>query len=578
MSTFDPVSVALTQNRLDAITQRMGWVMTRTARSPIFSQSHDFSCFLTDAKGLVIAQADGIPIHTGSGGFVVPCILRDFDEIKEGDVFLLNDPYDAGGNHLPDWVVARPAFHEGTLIGFACNRAHQADIGGGAAGTYNTDATEIFHEGVRLPPLRLVDAGKVRKDLWRLLLINTRTPEDQDGDLRAMIGSTSIGTEGMEEIAAEHGLADVGAIFEAILEHGHQRLRAAFQELKPGIYRGEEMSDNDCFEQRDIWIRVALEIKADGTAVVDFTGTEDQIRGFKNSSLANTHSAVMVAIAGFFPPDIPRNGGLFRCLEIVAPEGSMVNPRSPAPMTMCTVFCAHDIVHAIWKALEQACPERACAGWGKNIFGISAGASEAGPYVLYHGNMAAGAGAVQGRDGFNSIGHVPTYGGFVIPDVEVSERQYPVRYHRQEFRTDTAGAGEFRGGTGVDYEIEIETPASHSFRGEGLWTPSGFGSQGGAMGAAGQMDYVLPDGTTEAAPKYGVRELAPIRLRAKSPGGGGFGDPFKRRIEAVLRDVRDGIVTSEAARAQYGVVCDSLGNVDAEATKAARGEASANAA
>jgi N-methylhydantoinase B len=209
--TLDPVTLALVQNRLDHISHQMGWVMTRTARSPIFSQSHDFSCFIADARGTLISQADGIPIHTGGGGFAVRAILRDFKDSSSSpgiwpeDVFLLNDPYTAGGNHLPDWVIARPVFAAGKLVAFACNRAHQADIGGGAAGTYNSAATEIFHEGIRLPVLKLIEGGKTRDDLWRLLLINTRLPEALDGDLRAMIGSTRIGAERLALLVEELG-------------------------------------------------------------------------------------------------------------------------------------------------------------------------------------------------------------------------------------------------------------------------------------------------------------------------------------------------------------------------------------
>ena len=188
MAEADPITLALVQNRLDQIAKQMGWVMIRTSRSPIFNQSHDFSCFLTDAEGTLVSQADGIPIHTGGGGFAIRALLKAFaGRISEDDAFLLNDPYVAGGNHLPDWVVARPVFADGTLVAFACNRAHQSDIGGGAAGTYNPQATEIFHEGIRLPPLKLVEQGVTRDDLWQLLMINSRCPDLLDGDLRAML-------------------------------------------------------------------------------------------------------------------------------------------------------------------------------------------------------------------------------------------------------------------------------------------------------------------------------------------------------------------------------------------------------
>src|SRR5436190_3211721 len=198
--SIDPITLALVQNRLDYISQHMGWVMLRTARSPIFSHAHDFSCFITDHLGNVLSQADGIPIHTGAGGFAIRAVLEAVgSDLNPGDVFLLNDPYVAGGNHLPDWVIARPVFTEDKLIAFTCNRAHQSDIGGGAAGTYNPEATEIFHEGLRLPVLRLAEGGSIRTDLWQLLLINTRTPDLLDGDLRAMMGATQIGVEKVDE-------------------------------------------------------------------------------------------------------------------------------------------------------------------------------------------------------------------------------------------------------------------------------------------------------------------------------------------------------------------------------------------
>jgi len=572
MSSLDPITIAVMQSRLDHLTQHMGWVMVRTARSPIFSQSHDFSCFLARHDGTVVAQADGIPIHTGSAGFAVQAIIRDFgNQINSGDVFLLNDPYLAGGNHLPDWVIGIPAYAGDRLLGFACNRAHQADIGGGAAGTYNANATEIFHEGIRLPVLRLIEQGRVREDVWRLLLANTRAPEALDGDLRAMIGSARIGVEGLEAAAHEYGLDEVHHILEALLDHADRRQRQAFAALPTGTYFGEDRSDNDCFELRDVWVRVKLTIHENGSAVVDFTGSSPQIKGFKNSSLANTHSAVFVALTAFFDPDIPRNGGRFRAIQVIAPEGSVVNPRPPAPMTMCTTFVAHEIIHAVWQALAKADPDRACAGWGKNIFGVSAGRDEKGSFVLYHVNAAGGAGAVDGRDGFNSIGHVASLGGFIMSNIETAERQFPVFYRRQEFRCDNAGPGKFRGGSGVDYEVEIEAPAQHAFRGEGLRYVSSYGVNGGRAGGTGEMLIETPDSPFIPAPKFGLLTSDRLHIRASSPGGGGFGNPMTRDPAAVLRDVRDGIVSAEAAAEIYGVVlADGSEAVDVLSTESLR--------
>ncbi|MDP6564958.1 MAG: hydantoinase B/oxoprolinase family protein [Alphaproteobacteria bacterium] len=570
---LDPIVLALVQNRLDHISRQMGWVMTRTARSPIFSQSHDFSCFIADPAGTLVSQADGIPIHTGGGGFAVRALLRDFaGAIDDRDVFLLNDPYAAGGNHLPDWVIARPVFVAGALVGFACNRAHQADIGGGAAGTYNSAATEIFHEGIRLPVLKLIEAGETRADLWRLLMINTRTPEALDGDLRAMIGSTRIGADHIAALVRELGPDNYQPYFDGILSHAENSFRRCVESIPDGEYLAEEAIDNDCFEPIDGMIKVRLAVRGDGV-VVDFTGTADQVRGFKNSSVANTWSAVYMALAAYFDPDLPRNEGTFRCVEIIAPEGSIVNARPPAAMTMNTVFVAHEIVHAVWKALGQAVPERSCAGWAKSVHGTTAGRIDGqSPFVMYHWNSAPGGGAVEGRDGFNQIGHLIALGGLVLPNVETYEQLYPVLFRRQEFRTDSAGAGSYRGGTGCHYEVEVQVPAEYTFRGEGLYAVSCFGAAGGTAGAPGDMEVAPKQGEREQAPKYGVRDFGPLTLRSTSPGGGGWGDPRRRPAEMVLRDVRDGVVSRAAAEAIYGVaVSDDGRDIDRARTAELRG-------
>ena len=569
---LDPIVLALVQNRLDYITRHMGWVMTRTARSPIFSQSHDFSCFIADPAGTLISNADGIPIHTGGGGFAVRALLQAFgEELHEEDVFVLNDPYEAGGNHLPDWVIARPIFVGGRLVAFACNRAHQSDIGGGAAGTYNPAATEIFHEGLRLPPVKLIDRGSTREDVWKLLLLNCRTPELLDGDLRAMIGSTRIGGERIAALVQELGVETAFDYFEGVLAHADRRFRTALAALPDGRYEGLEYTDNDCFDEMKIAIRVALTVAGEHLTV-DFTGTDPQIKGFKNSSVANTWSAVYMALAAYFDHNIPRNEGTFRNVEIIAPKGTIVNALPPAPMTMNTVFVAHEIVHAIWKALALADPQRSCAGWGKPIIGVTSGYRPDGDrFVMYHWNGISGGGAVKGRDGFNQIGHMIALGGLTLANVESYEQLYPMRFGRQEFRTNAAGAGEFRGGSGVDYEVTVQVPADYSFRGEGIVSPTGWGVLGGGTGCMGAMTLQPLDGEAYGAPQYGVRHLPPLTLRASSPAGGGWGDPRKRDPRRVLRDVRDGVIDRATAQRDYGVLLNPAGtDVDTQATKQAR--------
>ena len=568
--TLDAVTLALVQNRLDHITKQMGWVMTRTARSPIFNHAHDFSCYLTDRTGTIVAQADGIPIHTGGGGFAARALIAAFgDTIVEEDAYLLSDPYVAGGNHLPDWVILRPVFCDGMLTAFSCIRAHQSDIGGGAAGTYNPEAEEIFHEGIRLPPLKLVDRGEIREDVWKLLMINCRTPHYLDGDLRAMLGATRIGAEQVAEHLTELGVAQGLAYMDGILDHADKRLRASIADLPDGTYKGEDRFDNDCFEPMDIPIKAAVTVKGDAMTI-DFTGSHEQIRGFKNSSFANTYSSVYMALSAFFDPAIPRNEGTYRNVEIVAPEGTIVNPRPPAPMTMNTVFPACEIIHAVWRALSKADPDRSCAGWGKNAFPITSGLGEDGnTFVMYHWFGSSGGGAVDGRDGFPQQGGLNSLCGLRIPNAESFEQLFPIRFVRQELRRDAAGAGKFRGGAGGDYAVDIFAPVQYAFRGEGYSMSTGFGMDGGGDGAMGSMKVTPEDGDAMIPPTYGVRHIAPSRLEMLAPGGGGWGDPYERDPALVLGDVKDGIVSPEKALAEYGVVLKD-GAVDLAATEQRR--------
>ncbi len=458
-----------------------------------------------------------------------------------------------------------------SLPGFCCNRAHQSDIGGGLAGTYNPQATEIWHEGIRLPVLKLIDQDEVRDDVWDLLLINSRTPDLLDGDLRAMLGSTQIGAERVTALTDELGVTRYLRYLDGVLDHADRRMRAAVSELPDGVYYGEDHSDNDCFRKMDIAIRVTLTVTGD-EMVADFSESDGQIAGFKNSSLANTYSSAYLALASFFDTSIPRNEGTYRCLSIIAPEGTIVNARPPAPMTMNTVFVAHEIVHAMWRALADAEPARACAGWSKTMHShVTALNDDGSAWVMYHWHAMGTPGATAERDGFAQMGHLITLGGLDLPNLEFHEQMYPVRYIRHEQLMDNAGAGARRGGTGVRYEADVLVPATWSFRAEGLDTASGYGVQGGQTGGVGH-EWIVPvdtntDGCTFIPPKYGVRRLGPARVIADTPGGGGWGDPLTRAPEMVLRDVRDEVVSVAAAARDYGVVIGADGrSIDPQAT------------
>jgi N-methylhydantoinase B len=542
-SSPDPITLSILWHRLEGITREIGVAMAATARSPIFSEAHDFSCFLTDADGVVVTQADGLPIHTGCGGTAVRAIVARFrGAIGPGDVFLVNDPYVGGGNHLPDVVIARPVFVEGRRLFFACNRAHQTDMGGGAAGTYNPRATEIFHEGLRIPPVRVTD------DVLDLVAVNTRQPDVLRADLEAMIGSTALGARRLAELAGQHGADRTAGYVAALLDASERRMRGELRRIPDGVYRGEDAMNNDCRSEHPVVVRATVRVR-DGEMDVDFAGSDAQIAAYKNSPLPNTMSAVYLAVALLVDPTIPHNEGAYRPIRVTAPPGSVVNPRPPAPVGSCTVHPAIEVMHAVWRALGPAVPEQASAGWGKETRPITTSGPADAPRVVYHSLTAPGAGAVLGRDGFDSLASLVGLGGSYAPSIERWERQYPIRVLRSELRPDAAGAGRWRGGTGQLYEVELLEDSVCSMRAEGVRTPSGFGVGGGRDGAPGRA---TADGRD--LPQNDVLDLpAGTVIRIEAPGGGGWGDPRERDPARVRADVADGILSTEAARREYGL-------------------------
>jgi N-methylhydantoinase B len=542
----DPIRLSILWHRLESITREIGVAMAATARSPIFSEAHDFSCFLTDAEGVVVTQADGLPIHTGCGGTAVRAILARFrDEIWSDDVFMVNDPYMGGGNHLPDVVIARPVFAEGRRLFFACNRAHQTDMGGGAPGTYNPRATEIFQEGLRIPPVRITD------DVLDLVAVNTRQPDVLRADLEAMIGSTALGARRLSELSAQHGAEPTASYVAALLDASERRMRAELRRIPDGVYRGHDAMNNDCRSQREVVVRVTVTAR-DGELDVDFAGSDPQIPAYKNSPLPNTMSAAYLAVALLVDPTIPHNEGAYRPIRVTAPLGTVVNPRPPAPVGSATVHPAIEVMHAVWRALAPALPEQASAGWGKETRPITTSGPADAPRVVYHSLTAPGAGAVRGRDGFDSLASLVGLGGSYAPSIERWERQYPIRIRRSELRPDAAGAGRWRGGTGQIYEVELLEDSLCSMRAEGVRTPSGFGAAGGRDGAPGRA---TADGRD--LPQNDVLELrAGTVIRIEAPGGGGWGDPSERDSARVRADVADGILSPEAARRDYDLVAD----------------------
>jgi N-methylhydantoinase B len=525
----------------------MGEAMLRTAYSQILNSSRDFSTALCDPQGRLIAQAEHVPIHVGALPFAARAVTEYFgDTIKPGDVYLLNDPY-RGGNHIPDLTAFVPVFDGDRFVFWSINRSHQSDIGGATHGAYNAGATEIFQEGIRIPPLRLYDQGVRREDVYELIVLNVRHPRDFRGDLAAMIGSARVGERRLRELLAEFGSETTHAGVEAVLDGAERRVRAIIGEWADGVYEGEAFLDDDGHRFKDIRIHARI-TKTGSDLEIDLTGSHEQVVGFINSSFANTHSAVVVALSYLIDPDIPKNDGAFRPLSVKLKEGTIVWPREGAPVTLCTNHCGQEIIEAIVKALAPACPERAMAGWGRRfriaIQGVDPRTER--PFIWHLFQSRPGGGGSSAGDGWAGGGEWQAAGGIKFGSIEVHEVRFPLFFKRHEFRPDSGGDGKHRGGPGGELELAIETavPAVGNTAGDGV--------KYGACGMVGGQDglphryWLTSDSQPDRVLKtkeVGIVIRPGDVLHAYSGGGGGWGVPGERTADERAADLRSGFVT-----------------------------------
>ncbi|MCB1739756.1 MAG: hydantoinase B/oxoprolinase family protein, partial [Gammaproteobacteria bacterium] len=519
----------------------------RTSFSQILNSSRDFSMAICAAEGELVAQAEHIPVHVGALPSAVRAVCEAFgSDIHPGDVFLLNDPYH-GGSHLPDLTALVPVFVDEVLSFWTINRAHHSDIGGATYGAYNASATEIWQEGLRVPPLRLYDRGERREDVLRMLSVNVRHPRDFQGDLAAQIGSVHLGERRLAALVSEFGARTVAESVTAILDAAEAQVRAIIQTWRDGTYHGEAVLDDDGRGNEDVTIRATVTV--DGSSLtVDLSESDDEVRSFLNSSYANMRSGVAMALAFLCDPDTPKNDGAMRPLSIVAREGSIVWARPGAPVTMSTSHCAQEIVEAIIVALAPACPDRAMAGWGRRLRvalkGVDPRTGRDFIWHLFHARP--GAGASPGGDGWHGAGEWHSAGGLKFGSVEVAEVRFPLFFARHELRPDSGGAGRFVGGAGSDLELEIQTeaPCVANMAGDGL-RHGARGIQGGQDGATHHYLMRAPGESSVALPskREGIAVPPGTVFEIHSGGGGGWGDPRERDAEAVEADLRSGIIS-----------------------------------
>jgi N-methylhydantoinase B len=547
----DPVTYAVVSGALFSVCREMDITLQNASLSPIINIGKDFSCALFTADGQLVTQTVNCPGHIGSLHFAVFELLWRFGlaGIRPGDVFVLNDPA-RGGTHLPDLTLVSPVFAGGELVMFTGMRAHHSDVGGSVAGSL-PQSTEIYEEGIRLPPVRL-DDGVVD-----ILLANTRTPAEVEGDLDAQLAANAAGVAGVERLFETHGRETVLAVVREQLDHSERSLRASL-ELPDGVYEAEDWLDGDGQGGGRQLIRASVRVAA-GNIYVDFSGTSPQRRAPVNSYLGTTVSMVVTALLALTDPTIMPNHGFYRPIHLLAPSGSILNPLPPAPAAGFPDVC-NRVVDVILLALTPANPARAIAstsGTTCNVIFSGVDPRTGEPYVWYSINHQGGWGGREGADGWHDVCFMGA-NGWDIP-VETIEYRYPWRVLAYRLRSGSAGAGRWRGGEGSYVAL---TPLGHdatlSIKGDRAATPP-HGVFGGRPGSTARCTIHRADGQVEpVAPDTLKAERIPVRLGdvvvIEGTSGGGYGDPHDRPAAEVARDVRDGLVEPEAARRDYGWV------------------------
>jgi N-methylhydantoinase B len=518
-TAFDPVAVELWKHRFAAVTAEMGVALRRTAYSSNIKERRDYSTALFDARGRMLAQGEDIPVHLGSMPMSVEAALREAPPGPD-DVVLLNDPF-RGGTHLPDITLVSGVFLRGRRAPFfyVANRAHHADIGGMRAGSMPL-ATEIYQEGLRIPPLFLVRAGREQEDVLRLILANVRTPVERRGDLRAQIASNRVGERRLVEIVAEHGAQKVERHANALLDYSEQMTRQLLRHTPDGRYHAVDFLDDDGVGCDPIRIEVLVEIRG-GRARVDFAGSAPQVAGGMNAIEAIARSAVFYVVRALVTEAIPSNEGCMRPLRVVVPSRSVVSARPPAAVAGGNVETSQRLVDVLLQALRPALPDRipADSSGSMNNLPIGGDDRDGAPYTYYE-TMGGGMGARPCAHGLSGV-HTHMTNSLNTP-IEALHHQFPFRVTRYALRRGSGGVGRWRGGEGLVREYRFELPAQVTVLSERR-TQAPSGAAGGGAGATGR-NRLWRGGRWRRLPgKFQIDVTPGERLRIETPGGGGWG-------------------------------------------------------
>ncbi|QEL22242.1 hydantoinase B/oxoprolinase family protein [Bosea sp. F3-2] len=550
---IDPIRLEVIRNALVAASEEMSITIWRTSRSTVVREILDFSTAVFDAQGNNIAQSARIPVHLNSMSDCLRTILDRFiplEKWQDGDVIVTNDPY-SGGQHLPDIQTFRPVFVDGRRIAIVGTLCHHVDVGGGAAGSYYAAATEVFHEGIRIPPLRLVDKGVLNSGVFEMLLHNVRQPDETRGDLNAQIAALGIGERAVARMARKYGTASLTAAMAAILDGSEAMMRAALKALPDGESSFVELVDDD--GQSEEPIRLAVKItKAGDSIALDFEGSSHQVRGPVNNTPAMTCSAVYYALLAALGGDIPANSGCYRPVTVKLPEGSVVNAAFPAPVAGRMVV-NHRIATAVFGALAAIMPERIPAAYYaiSYVYALQT-TNKQGKQQVYFDIEVGGWGGHAGGDGASALS-CGLHNNTNAP-IEMVEAKYPVTFMKYGLIPDSGGAGRFRGGLGLVREWRLDAAEGSLSTNFERFRHAPYGIRGGEPGSLSRTTVTHPDGSTLSLRS----KVSGIPLRRgdvvtiETSGGGGYGDPSGRDPERLARDLAEGLVTSERAAALYG--------------------------
>ena len=566
---LDPILAVVLGKKIEAIAKEMSLVLERTARSPLF-QVKDFCTAVLDERARILSQEEGLPQMAYAIVHSLEHLIKFFgDDIHRGDVFIQNDPY-YGGNHAPDTCIFMPVFVDGEIHFWGAAKGHLADLGGAVMGGYNPQATDIWQENFRIPPLRLYDRGSLRSDVWNLLRANTRLPHFVLGDIQASIGACRTGGIRLESLAEEYGVGTLKDHLDFLLDATEQRMRAELAQITDGTYHSEVVYRcDDGTESIDVTAKLAITVGG-GHIIVDYAGSSPQTPYYYNCAYGTTFAAVVAVVLMLVDPDLPHNDGVLRCIDVVVPEGSFLNCTFPSPCVQGN-FTSSDVAgDSIFLALSEVLPERVCAGWSRNeshmIKGLDPRTGERfyGPPLLANKG---GAGATSENDGWSFIGLIACGGGYAANDYEMFEIQNPVRIAHHEYWTDSAGVGTYRGGLGIRIRYTLEAPETEVTTYGEDWAPA-FGLFGGGQSSLNQYRVQTPGAEMRRlAPNTTSRFPAGTVIEADNAGGGGYGPPHRRDVADVHHDVRNGFVSFEVAENAFGVVVDRESfEVDHDAT------------